>query len=360
MEAIHGGIDGYEVGNSRCDSARILDLCANLAPQPPPLAVQESLRSCSARTYPDPQYRKLRSALGRTLKVSEESLLPGNGAMELIYLTAQTFLRAGSRVAVLGPTFGEYERASRLMGAEITHFNAGPDTEFAWDLPVVAAQIRDLQPDILFVCNPNNPTGRYLGRYEVAMLRDAMTTGLLVLDEVYVDFVEDAWSSIDWIREGRIVILRSFTKTLALPGVRVGYAIGHPDVIGAVRRRQPPWSVNGFAEAIALAGVASHDHVQSVRATVARGKRKLMDGLISLGFAVVKGAANFMLVKVFGAREFRWRLARQGILVRDCESFGLPDHLRIAVPPPDEIRRVLTAFSLVRRGRPLDSAGSTF
>jgi len=329
---MHGGLDEYEIRSWGLDPARILDLSANLAPIPPPPAVQESLRRCSADAYPDPQYRKLRGALGRALQVPEDCLLPGNGAMELIYLIAQTFLHAGSRVAVLGPTFSEYERASRLMGAEITYFRTGPGAAFAWDLQAVAAQIRALQPDFLFVCNPNNPTGRYLSRSDVAMLRDALTTGYLVLDEVYLDFVEDAWSSIDWITGGRVIILRSFTKTFALPGVRAGYAISHPEVIGAVRRRQPPWNVNGFAEAAALAGLASPDHVQTVRATVARGKGQLMEGLAALGFNVVKGAANFMLVKVPAAREFRWRLVRQGILVRDCESFGLPDYVRLAVP----------------------------
>ena len=166
-----------------------------------------------------------------------------------------------------------------------------------------------------------------------------------------MDFVQNAWNSFDWIGRSRVIILRSFTKTFALPGVRAGFAVGDPKIISEVKRQQPPWSVNGFAEAAALAALSSYGHVEKVRSAMVESKRRLVDGLSALGLRFAEGAANFVLVNVPSAREFRWKLMREGILVRDCGSFGLPDHVRMAVPAPADVSRVLAAFDRVLQRR---------
>ncbi len=307
----------------------------------------EALRGCSASVYPDRHYRRLRHALGRMLEVDAESILPGNGSTELIHLVCRAFLRSESHAVILGPTFSEYEQAARLCGAQATILTAREEDGFRWSMPDVASLIGSLRPRLLFLCNPNNPAGLYLAQEDVATLLGALEEGLLVLDEAYLDFVEKPWDSLQWLDEGNVVILRSLTKAFALPGVRLGYAVTRPDLVEAVRRQQPVWNVNAFAEAVGIAAVESCWHLDHVRGVVAEAKSRLAEGLAALGLQVVAGAANFLMVDVGDAKAVRLGLLRQGICVRDGSSFGLPNYIRLAVPVPANVDRVLGAVGQV-------------
>ncbi len=343
----HGGMDEREVRALGLNPAGVLDLSANISPMPPPPTVVEALRGCSASVYPDRHYRRLRHALGRMLEVDAESILPGNGSTELIHLVCRAFLRSESHAVILGPTFSEYEQAARLCAAQVTILTAREGDGFRWSMSDVASLIGSLRPRLLFLCNPNNPTGLYLAQEDVATLLGALEEGLLVLDEAYLDFLENPWDSLRWLDEGNVVILRSLTKAFALPGVRLGYAVTRPDLVEAVRRQQPVWNVNAFAEAAGIAAVESCWHLDHVRGVVAEAKSRLAEGLAALGLRVVAGAANFLMVDVGDAKAVRLRLLGRAICVRDCSSFGLPNYIRLAVPAPADVDRVLGAVGHV-------------
>ncbi len=343
----HGGLDEEEACALGLDPASVLDLSQNLAPLPPPREVQEAMAACDYRLYPEPTYRRLRQALAEGHGLGPEWVLPGNGASELIFLACRAFLSPGDRVLVLTPTFGEYERAASLCGAQVVALAARPEDGFRWDVAEICRQVRALRPQLLFLCAPNNPTGVYLGREEVEALAEALAGGLLVLDEAFVDFASAPWDSVPLVQTGRVLCLRSLTKVFALAGVRLGYALGRPALLERLRTYQPPWSVNAFAAAAGIACAAAGHHVRKVRQVVAEAREGLARGLRALGLTVIPGEANFLLIEVEAAKEFRRRLLARGICVRDCTSFGLPAYVRIAVPAPHQVPQVLEAFTTV-------------
>lgn len=345
----HGGLDPEEARSLGLEPSSVLDLSQNLAPLPPPEAVRRAIASCDYGPYPAASYRRLREALAERHGLGPEWCLPTNGAAEAIFLACRALLSPGDRVLVMTPTFGEYERAARLCGAQVVSAPARAENGFRWDVEAVCRQARGLRPQLLFLCCPNNPTGVYLGREEVEALAQALGGGVLVLDEAFVDFVEDGWDSVELARSGRVLALRSLTKAFALAGLRLGYALGRPELLERLRAHQPPWSVNAFAVAAGVACAAAWDHLSQVRCAVARARGALVEGLRGLGLAVLEGAANFVLAQVGEAKSFRRRLLLRGVCVRDCTSFGLPAHVRVAVPPREQVPRVVEAFAATLR-----------
>jgi histidinol-phosphate/aromatic aminotransferase/cobyric acid decarboxylase-like protein len=167
---------------------------------------------------------------------------------------------------------------------------------------------------------------------------------VLVLDEAYVSFVEDAWASQSLLsRHPNLVILRSLTKDHAVPGLRLGYLLAAPDLVRAIEAVRPPWSVNAGALKAGLAALSPEAtrHVSAARQVVATSRCLLTQGFAQRGYAVAPSRANFVLVEVGEASAFRGRLLPTGLVVRDCTSFGLPAHVRIACRQPDECQRLL-------------------
>ncbi|HEY8477075.1 MAG TPA: aminotransferase class I/II-fold pyridoxal phosphate-dependent enzyme, partial [Chloroflexota bacterium] len=208
----HGGIDPAEIERLGLRPEDILDFSTNVNPLGPPPGLGEALLEVDPAAYPDRNALALRRALAERLAVTPDDLLVGNGSAEIIWLLALAALAPSDRVVIVGPTFGEYARAARLAGAEVVEYQAREDDAFVPDVAKVVDLVRVARPALLFVCNPNNPTGAYLGRDAVEMLLRAVGEGLLVLDEAYVRFVEDPWSATDLVSRGNLVLLRSMTK----------------------------------------------------------------------------------------------------------------------------------------------------
>jgi histidinol-phosphate aminotransferase len=293
--------------------------------------------------YPEPHSATLRDAIAAKLALPPECVLVGNGSVELMWLLALCYLERGDRALVVGPTFGEYARPAQLMGAQIHEVAATAAARFEPDVERLCDAAARLQPRLTFLCNPNNPTGVYLGPAAVQALL-AATPGLLVLDEAYVGFVDAPWDVRPLLPDDRLVVLRSLTKDHALAGLRLGYALAAPAVVRALQGAQPPWSVNAVAQAAGLAALDDPQHVARGRALAAEAMCLLTTGLRALGFAALPSAANFLLVEVGDAAALTARLLQEGIYVRDCTSFGLPRHVRIAARPLDECERLLAAL----------------
>jgi histidinol-phosphate aminotransferase len=301
----------------------------------------------AARGYggPDPEGEFVRAAADRD-GVPPDWILPGNGSLELIHQVCRAVLKPRDRAAILGPTFGEFGLAARASGAITAEFLAGEDNGFRWDTAATVRFISAIRPAVLFLCNPNNPTGTYLIRTEVAAIREAVGEGLLILDEAYADFLDERWSiPPDWFAKGRLIVLRSVSKICAMQYLGLGYAVARPDVLAPAMEALAPARLNPVTAAGGAVYLKDPSIAGTVRAIVGEGKRLLTGGLSRLGFSVITGAANYIMVRVGNARNARWELLRRGILVKDLVSYGLPEYLRVAIPAPAEVQRVLKAFA---------------
>lgn len=344
----HGGLDYAELRAIGLSPDDVLDFSVSSNPRPAPAGVRKTLSSVAIERHPDSEAIEFRRALSVKLGVPPDNIIAGNGSVELIRLIALAYFRAGDSVLILEPTFGEYRVAAQIAGARIVSQRGQEKESFAPKVDEALRLIRQHNPRGVFICNPNNPTGHYLGRAEIETILGVCRDGLLILDEAYVGFVDKAWSSLDLMSRGNIVILRSMTKDYALPGLRLGYAIAAQEIIGALRRVRPPWNVNSVALTAGVAALEEGDYLGRCRQEVRSAKKFLTGELRRLGFTVMPSAVNFFLVKVREARSFRAALLQHGILVRDGTSFGLPEYVRIGVRTMPECQRLVAVVEAMK------------
>lgn len=332
----HGSVPAAELACYGLTLADVLDFSVSTNPLGAAPVVAEALRRADWNRYPGDDEAPLRARLAERCGVGVEQVVLGNGSAEILWLVALAFLGPDAPAAILGPTFGEYARAAAVVGA-----------------PVMDA--RDAEPArevrVLFVCNPNNPTGLYLSADAVARLLADVPRRLLVLDEAYAPFVEQRWSSEPLLASGNLVLLRSLTKDHGIAGARLGYALASPQVAAALESVRPPWSVNAGALRAGLAALAPEGdaHMDRAREVVRASRSLLLNGFRRLGYEVEPPGANFLLVNVGDAAAFRMALLPRGLVVRDGTSFGLPRYVRVACRLPAECQRLLDTVEEVWR-----------
>jgi histidinol-phosphate aminotransferase len=299
----------------------VLDFSANLNPFGPSPAVIAAVRAANWERYPDPAAGRLRGLLAARLGVAPERLLVGNGSSELIDLVCRAFLRPGDVVRLAEPCYGEYARSARLCGADL-------------------ATDADRPARLLFVCTPNNPLGTLTPADELTELADRWPDTLVVADEAYADCVP-GFRSLAATGQPRpnLLVLRSLTKAHGLAGLRVGYAVGPADVVEALRRVQPPWSVNALALVAAEAAVAEEAHTARTALAWLRLRDELVAALRPLGIEPRVAATPFFLLPNPPGLPWYLRMRRHGIAVRDATSFGLPQFARVSPRlGPDNLR----------------------
>ena len=361
----HGAVGGAELAAHGLDPAAVVDFSVNTNPLGPPAAALAAVTATNTNAvwrYPDPTGLPLRQVLAERLDLDPAQIVVGNGSSELIWLLALAYVRpTPASVLIAGPTFGEYERACRLLGAAITHELASPDRRFRPSVTDLAARIRAERPRLVWLCNPNNPTSQYSAQRGVEMVLEACVSAgaLLVVDEAYLAFVEGAESLLSLLASEHLFLLRSLTKDYALAGLRLGYGIGTRPMADLLRAVQPPWSVNAAAQAAGLAAIDDEAHLARAQLEVAAARAYLVESLRRLGLRVVPPAANFVLVEVGDGSALRARLLPQGMVVRDCASFGLPEYVRVGIRTRQEctrlvdtLERVLSTPNWAVRGRP--------
>ena len=347
---VHGGLNYAELESLGLRPEEVTDFSASINPLGPSRFALEAAQEVNLAAYPDPDCLDLRRAIGNILDIDPGHILPGNGSTELIHLLARAFLAPDDTALIFAPTFGEYVAACRTEGVEPVSLlpqDAGQsEARFRWDIPQALDCVAGHAPAIVFLCNPNNPTGVYLGEDEVRRVAEALQgVGLLVLDEAYLPFVDESWDSRPLLSLGNVVLLRSMTKDYALTGLRLGYLLATEDIVRRVRRFQYSWSVNAAAQAAGIAALGDREHVEKGRCVVHEGKEYLKQVANDLGIECPPAAANFLLFNVGCAREVREELlAQHRICVRDCASFGLPEYIRIGVRTMDDNRRLAEAL----------------
>ncbi len=311
----------------------IVKLASNenaLGPSPRALrAIREAARR--VHVYPDGGSFYLRDALARRFGVPSSCVAVGHGSNELIALLAHAFLEPGDSIVMSECAFIVYRLVADLFGARTI---ATPMRGWTHDLDAMAAAIEP-RTKMVFVANPNNPTGTMVGAAEIERLvRRARPDVLLVLDEAYIELLppERAPDTIRYVREGRpVVVLRTFSKTYGLAGLRVGYAIAPAEVVEALNRVRQPFNVNSIAQAAALAALEDEAHVERTRRMVAAGLQQWERGCRRLGLETVPSVANFLLVKVGAGRAVFEALQRRRVIVRPMDGYGLPEYVRVTV-----------------------------
>jgi threonine-phosphate decarboxylase len=321
----------------------LLDFSQNINPLGAPKVALEAARRAlyeGSDRYPDLEYTGLREALAGYLGVGAEMVVPTNGGAEALFLAARAAGKGG-RALVLEPTFSEYAAAARASGIEPVRRVARRREEgWRWD-PTSHIDLEGVS--VVFLCNPNNPTGDLLGRGEVLELaaRVKNVGGVLVVDEAFADFVPGI-SVTDMVDRG-LWVARSFTKFFAIPGLRLGCLVC--DDAARVRALQPSWPVNAVAAAAGIAAVEDRGFAEASIAEVARLREDLFRALDAVpGLQPFSGAANFLLVS--GPDGLPERLTRRGVLVRGCGPFyGLgPEFFRVAVRSAEENGRLVAAI----------------
>ena len=346
MELSHGGDwAGYE----REYGLPLLDFSANVSPlglpEGPRRAVIRALDR--AERYPDPLCRELRERLSERRGVPAAWILCGNGASDLIYRLA--LARRPRTALVTAPAFSEYENALALCGCSATRFPLRPENGFA----VTEALLESITPelDVLFLCEPNNPTGRTTAYplLERILERCAACGTLLVVDECFNDLLD---APEEHTLLGRVsgcsnlLILRAFTKSCGMAGIRLGYALCRDvELLERMRESGPPWAVSGLAQAAGAAALEEDSCLSELRRLIGRERPRLAAGLEALGFKVCPGEANYLLFFA-PAPDLGEKLRERGVLLRDCAGYhGLgPGWYRAAVRTGEENQALLRAI----------------
>jgi histidinol-phosphate aminotransferase len=329
------GLKTCEHGGERLEIERdtILDFSVNLNPYGPPDFVFEAIQDAIEviGVYPDTECSALRAQIAHKFGCAPNEILVGAGVSELIQLVALTFVK--NRVLIPQHTYGEYEIAAKMICAHITRV-AMPNLRIDPEL-IVDAMHTD---DVVFMCNPNNPTGQYLSKMEIERILEEAerVDALVVLDEAYVDFVTHAFPAHN-LSQRNLIILRSLTKSFAIPGVRIGYALASEATITELEKVKVPWSVSACAQKVgaAVVGTAGDAFLAETRERIERSKVTIEKSLN------VHTDANYYILDVGTAGEVKKELLTQGILVRDCTSFGLPSHIRFSVRSDEENNQLL-------------------
>lgn len=327
----------------------VLDFSVGVNPFGPPSGVKKIFNTIAIDGYPDSEATELRQCLAEKLGVVAGKILVGSGAMELIRLIALTYFGHGKRVLIMEPTFGEYEVACKLVGTEVVKQRAREKDNLKLRVEETISLIRQYHPRGVFICNPNNPTGQYLTRQEVEIILAACIDCLLILDEAYIAFVDQSWSSVDLISRGNVIIVRSMTKDYSLAGLRLGYALANEQIIEALRRVCPPWNVNVVAQQAGVIALRDGDYSERCQRKIGQAKQFFIDELQRLSLTVLPSKTNFFLVKVGDGQALRTALLRHGILVRDCASFGLPEYVRLAARTIPDCRKFITTIQKLKQ-----------
>ena len=327
---------------------KIVDFSASINPLGPPKAAVAAIKAAipSLINYPDPDSTLIKDALSRHLRVDRSCILPGNGSTELIYLIPRV-LR--SRRALLPvPSFSDYERALAIAGCRVDYMKLRERNGFVPDMDRFKAAIQGM--DIVFLCNPNNPTGTLIEKDTVLdMLKMARKAGAFaVVDEAFIEYAPEHSIVKEATLANGVAVLRNFTKFYGMPGLRLGYLVARPAFIKRLSKEAEPWSVNSLAHEAAAAALSDPGYADKSLSLFRREKEYLYNRLGRInGLDPCPSSANFILVKIDGsADEMVERLASRGILVRSCSNYkGLDgEYIRVAVKGRRENRILLDAL----------------
>lgn len=328
----------------------VVKLASNENPLgPSPRAIEAAVRAMqTANLYPDGNCYDLRQAVARHVQIPPECLLFGNGSDELIHFIGLTFLMPRDEVITGYPSFVRYDAAAKLSEAVL---HLVPLREHRFDLPAMLERV-NARTKLIFIANPNNPTGTIVTAAEVDAFLSALPEHVVVVfDQAYQEYVTrgDYPDTLRYVREGRnVIVLRTFSKAYALAGLRVGYAVTTPEIVDAMNRVREPFNVNSVAQAAAVAALEDQEHLRKAVELNHQGLEYLYEQFDRMGLSYVRSEANCVMVDLGrDTRPIFQELLRRGVIVRTGHIFGMPTYLRVTTGKPEENERFVCALEEV-------------
>ena len=328
------------------DAADIIKLASNenpLGPSPAAVAAMERVIQ-SLHLYPDGNAFYLKQKLAAKLDLTTANLILGNGSNEIIEFIGHALMTSGSEVVVSEYCFAVYPIVTKLFGASLVTV---PAVNFGHDIP---AMLRAITPKtrVIFVANPNNPTGTLIPTADIErLIREVPANVLIAMDEAYIEFLDEPFDLLPMIRSGQVpnlLLMRTFSKIYGLAGLRLGYGIGHPDLIAALEKIRQPFNINSLIQAGAIAALDDEEHISGTRRNNAEGLRLYENAFRELKLTFVPSSANFILVRVGDGQKVFAELQKLGVIVRPMAGYQLPEWIRISIGSPAENQRCLAAL----------------
>jgi len=356
----HGGNLAATMRQHGIPLERLLDFSANINPLGLPESVRLALEASlgSVIHYPDSEAIALKEAISHRYGIDQQLITIGNGASELIYVLCH-MLRP-RRVLVLAPTFSEYERAARAAGAVVEYSFLDPAKGFAVDGRRLMEQLASV--DMVFLCNPNNPTGQTLSRDLLAEIISAAAKHkvFVIVDESFLEFLPDgALRSCRDLVPGapHLIILQSLTKFYAIPGLRLGFMLADPDICKLADQGKDAWNVNTLAQIAGVAALNDESYRALSLSAIPEAREVFFTKLGQVpGFVPLTSSANFIFIDIgasgYSSGQLRQALIGHGILIRDCSNYpGLsPEYIRLAVKLPSQNEQLLAALQEFFKG----------
>jgi histidinol-phosphate aminotransferase len=329
------------------DPARIVKVASNENPLGPSPLAKAAMRAAldEAHIYPDGGGFRLRTAIAETVGLSRDNVVLGNGSNEIIELLCHTFLNRGTELIAAEHAFVVYKLMATLFGAKYVEV---PDPDFIHDLESMADAIT-ADTRLVFIANPNNPTGTMVGQKAIDRFMDRLPEHVIaVFDEAYIEFPDSPPDTLRYVREGRnACVLRTFSKLHGLAGLRVGYGLAPAHLANLLQKARQPFNVNAIAQAGALAALSDQQHIDHTLKVNREGMAFYLKALEDRGLEFVPSHANFLLIKTGeGDRVFRDML-KQGVIVRAMSSYKLPDWIRISIGTRQQNERCMEVLDSV-------------
>lgn len=328
---------------------KVIKLASNENPLGPSGLAKYAIKNALSgiNRYPDSSGFSLKKRLGRFLNVNPASVILGNGSDEIIDIVIKTFVEEDENIITADVTFLEYEIIAQVNNRQVIKV---PLQYFKYDLEAIKKRI-DKKTKVIFIANPNNPTGTYVTRYELEDFMLGLPEDvLLVLDEAYDAFidVDDFPNSIAYTPNRNVLVMKTFSKAYGLAGLRIGYAVAQPELISYMERVRQPFNVNSLAQAAAEAALDDKKFLRRSRKVVLEGKEYLYASLQRMGIAYVPTVANFILIDVGrpGVSVFKDML-KYGVIVRDMKQYGLKNFIRVTIGTKSENERFVKVLKKI-------------
>jgi len=352
-------VNPYEAGKPIDEIKRqlklneVIKLASNENPLGPSPKAMEAVRRklSTVNRYPDSGGYYLRKKLARFFNLEPANIILGNGSDELIDIIIKTFVEDDEHILTADLTFLEYKIVSFVNGRAVVTV---PLKYFKYDLDAIKKRITQ-KTKLVFIANPNNPTGTYVTQYEIEEFLKGLPENLLVvLDEAYDAFidVDDFPNSLSYIRRKNVLVLKTFSKTYGLAGLRIGYCLGDLKFVSCLERARQPFNVNSLAQEAAIAALDDRKFLNKTRALILEGKEYLYENLTQLGMAYVPSVANFILIDTGrdGFALFK-EMLRYGVIVRDMRQYGLKNFIRVTIGTKKENIRFIKVFKKILKGK---------
>jgi len=316
---------------------------------PSPLAIEAIKKEIkNINLYPEGSSRLLREKIAHKLNLDKEMIIVGNGADDVIRLVGMAFINNGDEVITGEITFPAYETITKIMGGKLISVKL---KDFSFDLEKIAQRINE-KTKIVFLCNPNNPTGTIVDKKAVDRFTKQVPDDVVVVfDEAYYDYVEDKNypNSLSYVLEEKnVIVLRTFSKIAGIAGVRIGYGIAKPKLIGYLNRVVNPFTTNRLAQVAALASLDDEEHHKKVLKSNQEGKKYLYRELKKIDLFYLPTEANFIFIDLKrNSKDIFERLLKKGIIIRPGETWGCPNFIRLTIGTAYENQRFVQALKEV-------------